>query len=366
MIKNNKKLIIISLFVLALLGGFYFFYLKPKLNHSIQGSFGNPEVTVIVTKKQPVQLFLELPGHVTAFKISQIRPQINGIIKKRIFEQGSFVKEGQQLYQIEPQVYQIAYDRAKIALKSALAKKERYQKLLELDAVSKQEHDEAATELAQAQADFKKSKTELAYTKVLAPISGYVGKSNIPSGMLVTANQAEVLTTIIQIDPVYVDMTQPSKEAEKLSEQKGIPVSLTIDEVPYENQGVFLFSETFVDDSTDSVRLRAEFSNKNKKLMPGMFVTAKLHLKSFEAITIPQRATIRGNDGNLIVWVVDENNIAKPRPIKSSQAFNDTWIVEEGLNEGEKIIYEGFQKIADGAKVNPVLAPVEEKSEGNN
>jgi membrane fusion protein (multidrug efflux system) len=362
--KNNKKITVL-LFIIVALGAFYFFYLKPKLFAANQSGYGQgaPEVTVVTVKKQPIQLFLELPGRVIALKTSQVRPQVDGIVRKRVFAQGSFVKEGQQLYQIEPRVYQIAFDKAKTALKNAAAKQTRYQKLLEFDAVSKQEYDDAETALAQARADFKKAKTDLTYTKVLAPISGYVGSSNISSGMLVTANQPGFLTTIVQIDPVYVDMVQPSKEIEQLAKQKGIAVSLTIDGVPYENHGTFMFSEVFVDDSTDSVRLRAEFSNKNKKLMPGMFVSAKLHLKPFDALTVPQRATTHGDDGNLIIWVVDENNIAKPRIIKASQAFNDMWIVEEGLNEGEKIIYEGFQKIADGAKVSPVMMPTEVKAE---
>lgn len=348
--------------VAALLAATYFFWYKPM--HAQQAPHAMPpmEVTTITIKKAPVQLYVELPGRVTAQKISAVRPQIEGVLKKIKFTEGSFVKEGQQLYQIDPAIYQEAYNSAQRNLKSIKAKRDRYKKLLEFDAVSKQEMDDIEASYASAKSDAQRAKTNIDYTKVLAPISGYIGKSNITEGTLVTANQSEVLTTITQLDPIYVDMAQPSKDMVAMGDQNDIAVSVTTDDPTYENTGKLKFSEVFADESTDSVRLRAIFSNKDKKLIPGMFITGKLHLKPFDAVTVPQRAATRMPDGSLIVWVVDQNNVAKSRPIKAEQITGDSWIVAEGLSEGDVVIYEGFQKIADGATVKPVALKVEEKA----
>lgn len=361
---KKKKVFQLLLLIFVLVGStaaIYFFVIKPKFspNNQAFGGQNAVEVTVVTARKESVQLFQELPARISAYKISEVRPQVEGIIKSKKFTEGSFVKEGQQLYQIDPNIYQIAYDNASMSLKATQAKKERYEKLLELDAVSKQEYDDVSAASAQSLAELKKAKTNLAYTKVLAPISGYIGKSNITEGRLVTANQAEILTTITQLDPIYVDMTQATKDALKIGDQKGAIVTLITDDGEYESRGSLRFTESFADESTDSVRLRALFSNTDKKLIPGMFVTAKIHLKDFDAITIPQRAANRTPSGDLAVFVVDENNVIKMRVIKSSQSFEDKWIVEDGIEEGETIVYEGFQKIADGAKVNP--APLKPK-----
>ena len=354
-IKNKKIKLAIFCGVLAILLAGYFFWFRPKYQaNSAKPAAYVAEVTVIKITKQSTQLFTELPGRVEAYKISEVRPQIDGVIKKIKFVEGSFVKQGQQLYQIDPTVYQIAFDNANANLKTVRAKKERYANLIEQDAISRQEFDDIVAAFGQAQAEVRRAQTNLNYTKVYAPISGYIGKSNLTEGALVTTNQAGVLTTITQLDPIYVDLVQASKDAIQLGDQKNIAVTLTTDDASYQNSGTLKFSEVFADESTDSVRLRTIFLNKDKKLIPGMFVTAKLHLKSFDAILVPQRAASRGADGNLSVWVVDQNNIAKMRAIKANQISGDSWIVEDGINDGDTIIYEGFQKIADGAKVNPV------------
>lgn len=359
---RNKKLALVAGFVLVVCAGYFFWY-RPKFNQAnASAASAKPatDVTVIFAQKQKIQLYQELPARVEAFRISEVRPQIEGVLKKRVFTEGSFVKEGQQLYQIDPNIYQIAYDNAQANLKTLQAKKDRYQILLNLDAVSRQEYDDITASLAQARANFKTAKTNLTYTKVLAPISGYVGKSNITEGMLVTANQVDFLTTITQLDPIYVDMAQSTKDAMLMGDQKGIPVSVFVDDIEVENSGTLKFVEVFADETTDSVRLRAQFSNKSKKLIPGMFVTAKLHLKPFYALTVPQVAATRAPDGSLIVWVV-ENGLAKMRVVKADQAYGDSWIIKEGINEGDTIIYEGFMKIAEGAPVNPVELKAEEK-----
>ncbi|MES2960831.1 MAG: efflux RND transporter periplasmic adaptor subunit [Pseudomonadota bacterium] len=358
--KNKKSIIAVCLLVAAL-----FVVFKPKYNqaNAMKASANVAEVNVVAVKKQKIQLTQELPGRVEALRISEVRPQVDGIIRKIKFIEGSFVKEGQQLYQIDPTVYKIAQQTADANLKALKAKKERYQNLVELDAVSKQEYDDAVASYESAKASSAAARNNLEYSKVLAPISGYIGKTNITEGRLVTTNQADVLTTITQLDPVYVDMAQPTRDMIKLGNQKEIKVTVLTEDPTYKNSGTLKFSEVFADESTDSVRLRATFSNKDGKLIPGMFVTGKLHLKPIEAVIVPQKATMRTPDGNLLVFVVKEG-IAKARSIKAEQTYNDNWVVIEGLEDGEVVILEGYQKIADGAKVNPVevvVPSIEEK-----
>jgi membrane fusion protein (multidrug efflux system) len=358
MLKKLKTLIIL---IIALSVG-YFFVLKSKqvpTNQTFPGQANKTEVNVLTVKKQNVQLFIELPARVSAYKTSEIRPQVEGIITQRNFTEGSIVEQGQQLYQIDPTLYKIAVDNAIANLKALSFKAARYQTLLAKDAISKQEYDDIEASFKQAQAEVSKAETNLTYTKVLAPISGYIGKSNITEGALVTANQALVLTTITQLDPIYVDMTQPTKDIARLNGQDEIPVSILSNDLYYQELGVLKFSEMFVDESTDSIRLRAIFPNADKKLLPGMFVNAKLHLKPIEAIAVPQKSTSRAPDGSLIVFVVDSKNIVKARPIKADEISGDSWVVKEGLEDGETIVYEGLLKIADGAEVKPVAVKTE-------
>jgi membrane fusion protein (multidrug efflux system) len=357
----SKKITYFSIVVISIFVG-YFFWNKSRANHQKNNLRDLViEVTVSSVKKNQVQLFHELPARVEAYRISQVRPRVEGVVRKIKFEEGSFVKAGQQLYEIESEVYQSAFEKAQANLKSVGAKKTRYQALLEEGAISKQEFDDINASFAEAKDIFTKAKTSLNYSKVYAQISGYIGKSNFTEGSLVTANQIDPLTTITQLDPIYVDMSQPTKDAMGFYNQKKIPVSLVIEDQNYEVQGMLRMAEVFADDETDSVRLRSLFSNKDKKLIPGMFVTAKIHLKPFDAITVPQRATIRLPDGNLAVWKIEEGNIAKQVLIKTDQVFEDQWVVSDGLEEGDVIIYEGYQKITDGAKVNPVQLETQEK-----
>lgn len=334
----------------------YFFWYKPKYGQAPAPIAAPIEVSAIKLQKQKVSLLLELPARVTSYKISEVRPRVDGIIRSRKFVEGSFVKEGQQLYQIDSVTHQANFYDANANFKAIRAKRDRYKNLLEEDAISKQEFDDITAVYAKAEADLKKAATNLSYTRVLAPISGYIGKSNVAEGMLVNANQAGILTTITQLDPIYVDMVQPSKDALRIGDQAEISVNLVIDDVEYKEIGRLKFTEKFVDEGTDSVRLRAVFSNKDEKLLPGMFVSAKLHLKPIEAIIVPQKATSRGPDGNLTIWVVAEGNIAKSRVIKADQVLGDMWIIKEGLEEGDVIIVEGFLKLADGAKIQPNIA----------
>lgn len=346
------------LLILLLAGAaFYNFYFKPKMIQkamAAQAAQRIAEVTVLKIKSEDVQMTVDLPGRVAAFRIAEVRPQVEGVIREIKFEQGSIVKKDQQLYQIDPRIYQSAFDSSSANLKAVRAKSERYKILLEQDAISKQEYDDMKAQLAAAEADFAKAKTNFSYSKVLAPISGYVGKSNITEGALVTANQADALTTIAQLDPIYVDMVWPTKDMLRIGEQKEIPVIIATDDAAYHNVGTLKFSEMFADPSTDSVRLRAIFSNKDQKLIPGMFVNGKLQLKSFRAITIPQRVTSRAPDGSLMIFIVDQNNVVKQKKIVADKIYKDRYIVTEGLEESEMVVYEGVQKIAEGATVKPV------------
>lgn len=347
----NKKLTFAIICLTAFAG--YFFW--PKSNSVAQHGPAPTkpiDVTVITLTKKIVRPTIELPGRVNAQKISQVRPQIDGIVKEIKFVEGSFVEKGQQLYQIDPDIYKSAFNAATSTAKSLKDKRDRYEVLIRVDAVSKQEFSDAEAELAKAQSDVSKAKKNLEYTKVLAPISGFIGKTNITEGALVTTNQTNALTTIAQVDPIYVDLEQPSKNLIPATSTEDISVNLTTDDPTYHNVGQLKFREMFADETTDSVRLRAIFNNADQKLLPGMFVTAKLDLAPFEAITVPQRIASRGPNGGLMVWIVNQDGSASPRPIKAEKISGDSWIVEDGLNEGEKVVYEGFTKLREGAKVN--------------
>ncbi len=353
-IKKQSSLIVVSALVITIVGTF--FWLNPKYNQasSFKASENRAaEVAVTIVQKQNVELFQDLPARVNGFKISEVRPQVGGVIKEIKFSEGSFVKKGQQLYQIDPVMYQSTWQSAQKNLKALRAKRDRYKILLEQDAVSKQEFDDIEASFAQADSDAQKAKANFSYSKVLAPISGYIGKSNLTEGALVDANQTNPLVTIVQLDPIYVDMVQTTKDALEIKDHNQIKVTIADENSSEIAEGKLKMIESFADESTDSVRLRALFENKNKKLIPGMFVKAKLHLKPIEVILVPQRATMRTPDGNLMVFVV-QGDVAKMRPIKAERIFEDSWIVDSGLEDGEVLIVEGYQKIADGAKVNTV------------
>lgn len=346
----NRKFTLVLIFLLAC--GGYFFWPKNKPAIQTNSAPAKPlEVTVITIAKKIVRPTLELPGRVNAQKIAQIRPQVDGVIKEVKFVEGAFVEKGQQLYQIDADIYKSALTSAFSNAKSIKEKRDRYKILVNEDAVSKQELSDVEAELAQAQSDISKAKKNLEYTRVLAPISGFIGKTNVTEGALVTANQAAILTTITQVDPIYVDLEQPSKNAIPADSTKDVLVNLITDDKEYHNVGELKFREMFADETTDSVRLRAIFKNEDHRLLPGMFVTAKLDLAPFEAITVPQRIASRGPDGGLMVWVVNQDNSVSARPIKAEKISGDLWIVDEGLSEGEKVVFEGFSKLREGAKV---------------
>jgi membrane fusion protein (multidrug efflux system) len=336
-----------------------------------------PEVSVITLHNQPVTLSKDLPGRTSAVRVAEIRPQVSGIITKRLFTEGTDVKMGQQLYQIDPAPYQAAFESARADLmkaqaniKSVQAKSDRYSELVKIGGISKQDYDDIVASLEQskaniaiAQAAVRTARINLDYTKVLSPIAGRIGKSVVTEGALVTANQPDVLALVQQFDKIYVDVVQSSDELMRLRQQfmqsgskKVKPTArLVIGGEEYGEEGVFQFSDATVNQTTGTVQLRILFPNTERLVLPGLFVHARLSVASDKiALTVPQKATTRNADGSVSVWIVDDNNNAAMRPIKVNDAVGDQWIVEEGLSEGERVIVEGIMKVKPGSPVRPV------------
>ena len=338
---------------------------------------GMPEVTVITVATQRVELTTELAGRVAASQTAEVRPQVGGIIQNRLFTEGSDVKAGDLLYQIDPASYQAAYNGAAAALAKAEAnvapvrlKAERYKELLASEAVSKQDYDDisAAQKLAEAEIELAKAALEtarinLAYTKVTAPISGRIGRSAVTNGALVTASQPLPLATIQLLDPVYVDVTQSSSEMLRLRkalesgqlthEASQAKVQLLLDDnSQYPELGTLKFSEAFVDQSTGSVTLRTLFPNQKLVLLPGMFVRAVLEegVKD-QAILVPQRSVTRNPAGNAMVMIVNADEKAEPRVITVPRTVGESWLVTDGLKVGDRVIMEGLQKARPGTPV---------------
>lgn len=345
-----------------------------------QGPKGGPggpppkplEINALRLEPQTVTTSQELPGRTAPYEVADIRPQVSGIITARLFEEGSEVKAGAQLYQIDPAPYQAVFDSAQADLQKARAqvlplesKARRLEELLVVQAVSQQEVDDIKAALAEAQAEIAvaaaavaRAKINLDYTKVYAPISGRIGSSQITKGGLVTANQTQALATITRLDPIYVDITQSSKDLMRmrqgLSGKEALPVSLQLEDEPspYPQKGKLLFHEVAVDPSTGSVKLRAVFPNPERMLLPGLFVRTRIEMTYPDALLVPQRATQRQPDGSLSAWVVAEDSTAMPKPISVVRAVGSAWLVREGLKPGDAVILNGHINLRPGAPVH--------------
>jgi RND family efflux transporter MFP subunit len=316
-----------------------------------------PEVTFFLAKSEPVSLFEVLPARVVSTEISEIRPQATGVIWELKFQEGGTVKKGDHLYLIDPTPYRITYEKAKSALKTAAEKKERYEKLVKQHAVSVQDYQSVLDAFISALSDVKTAQTNLDYTKIYAPISGFITSSSVTKGALVVANQMDVLATITRLDPIYVEMIQARQEATRIGKLGEIPVSVILETGELSEPGHLLFSEVIVDPDTDAIKLRAKFSNPDGVLMPGMFVRAKLHLDPFIAILIPQRATVRDPDGSLNVWILDsKEQTVKKRKIIAENTLGNMWVVTDGLKEDEAVVLEGIVKVRENAKVKPTYS----------
>ncbi|HIJ80347.1 MAG TPA: efflux RND transporter periplasmic adaptor subunit [Desulfuromonadales bacterium] len=343
---------------------------------------GPPEVGVVTIQPQRVALTSELSGRTVPHLIAEVRPQISGLIRKRIFTEGSDVKAGQLLYQIDPASFEAAYAsatatlaRAEATLGSVRIKAQRYQELVMIKAVSQQDNDDAqaAHKLAEADAASARAAVEtarinLAYTKVTAPISGRIGRSTVTDGALVTAGQPTVLATIQQLNSMYVDVTQSSSDLLKLKQNlaNGLMkkdttaaqarVKLLLEDgTPYPLPGTLKFSEVTVDQSTGSVTLRADFPNPKQVLLPGMFVRAVIEEGINEqAILVPQRGVTRNPKGEALAMVIGAEDKVEPRLIKVSRTVGDSWLVSDGLKPGDRVIVEGLQRARPGTQVKAV------------
>jgi len=339
---------------------------------------GPTEVGVVTLKSQAVPLQTELTGRTTASLSSEVRPQVAGLIKSRLFVEGSQVKAGQVLYEIDPATYKAAVDQAaatlqnaEVAVSSAQLKDKRYAELVAIQGVSKQDADDAHVAYQQALAQVAEQKAALAtarinldYTQIRAPISGRIGISSVTPGTLVTAAQTTALSTIRALDPIFVDLTQSSVDMLQLRRslaEGGLhagstEVSLTLEDGSvYPLKGRMKFSEVAVDTATGTVTLRAEFSNPNGTLLPGMYVRARIDQAVVpQAILAPQQGITRDPTGNATALVVDATNHVLSRPTTTSRAIGDKWLVSSGLASGDRLIVQGVSKVRAGDVVKPV------------
>lgn len=328
-----------------------------------------PQVGVVTLEAKPFALTSEVPGRTSAYRIAEVRPQVNGIIQKRLFTEGSEVKAGQQLYQIDPATYQAAFKSAQATQLSAKSLADRYKLLVADKAVSQQAYDEARAASLQADAALEQARIDLRYTKVMAPISGRIGRSAVTEGALVSNGQANAMATIQQLDPIYVDVTQSSKELLRLrrdlaegrlqkASDSAAKVALKLEDGSrYAHEGTLEFSEVAVDESTGSVTLRAVFPNPDHLLLPGMFVHAEL-LSGVKqnAILAPQQGVTRNQRGEPTAMVVNAENKVEQRVLKADRTAGNAWLVEDGLKDGDRLITEGLQFVQPGAEVKAVPA----------
>lgn len=342
-----------------------------------------PQVSVITVKTAPLAVTTDLPGRTSAFRISEVRPQVSGIILKRNFIEGSDVLSGQSLYQIDPAPYQASYDsalgdqaKAKAAAVIAHLTVQRYKPLLATHYVSQQDYDTAVANAQQADATVMAEKAavetariNLAYTKVSSAISGRIGKSSVTEGALVTTEQASDLATVQQIDPIYVDVTQSSNDFLNMKQaisqgslqknQQTTQVNLILENGQmYPLQGHLEFSDITVDESTGSITLRALFPNPHHDLLPGMFVRARIDEGvQNAAMLVPQQGVTRNPRGDATVMLVNAEHKVDVRNVVAAKAIGDKWLITEGLKEGDKVIVSGLQTAKPGTVVETQEVP---------
>jgi membrane fusion protein (multidrug efflux system) len=348
------------------------------------GGFGDmtPQVTVVTLKEQTVTLRRELPGRTNAYLVAEVRPQVGGVLKKRLFEEGSLVKAGQPLYEIDDAIYRAQLESAQASLAKADATvaaaqlaADRARELIKIDAVSRQEYDNAISSSGQATADVAAGKAavanasvNLSYAHLTAPISGRIGKSSVTVGALVTANQTAAMATIQQLDPIYVDVNQASSEWLHLKQeidsgraQSGAadsPVTILLtDGRTYGQKGKLQFADITVDPTTGDFLLRAIVPNPNGELLPGMYVRALLDEGVLaKGVLAPQQGITRDPKGNATALIVNAQGKVETRDVKVSRTVGDQWLVDDGLASGDHVIIEGLQKVQPGMPVKSVEA----------
>lgn len=342
-----------------------------------------PEVAVVVLQTERLALTTELPGRTTAYLVAEIRPQVNGILQNRLFTEGSDVRAGSVLYQIDPAPYQAAFDQAKAALAvaesripSARSRAERFKNLVAVNAVGQQDYDDAAAALATAEANvasaraaLESARINLEYTPIKSPISGRIGRSSVTVGALVNAYQGTPLAVVQQLDPIYVDVIQSSAEVLRLrrnmesgqlkqDKEAWRKVSLKLEDgTPYPLEGVLQFRDITVDPTTGSVTLRVVFPNPSVLLLPGMFVRASIEEGVNEqALLVPQQGVSRDTKGNPYALTVNGENKVEQKRLELDRTIGDRWLVKTGLTAGDRVIVEGQLRVRPGATVKVVAA----------
>lgn len=339
-------------------------------------------VTVVTLKAEPVTLTRELPARINPYLIAEVRPQVSGIIEKRLFTEGGEVKAGQGLYQLDDSTYQAQFAsakaslaRAEATLNSARLNATRSAGLAKVDAVSQQDYENATAALLQAEADVKlaqasvrSSGIQLGYARIIAPISGRIGKSSVTQGALVTANQAEALATVQQLDPVYVDATASSSELLALRRElaagtltsavRTVPVTIVLEDgARYSHGGKLTFADVTVDPTTGTFLLRVLAPNPDHLLLPGMYVRAVFSIGTREdGVLVPQQAIARDPKGHTTALVVGKDGKVELRQVQVSRTVGDKWLVDSGLGAGDRVIVEGLQKVRPGSPVQATEA----------
>ncbi len=332
-----------------------------------------PVVNIETITPRKVMLDTELAGRTTAYTIAEVRPQVSGIIQKRLFEEGSEVKAGQALYQIDPATYRASFESAEANAVALRLKAQRYKELAADDAVGRQDYDDVVASLKQAEAALQTARINLDYTRVQAPVAGRIGRSSVTVGALVTADQSTALTTVQQLDPIYVDVTRSSRELLDLQEQlasgvikaagdNAARVKLTLEDGrEYPPEGKLQFSDVSVDTNTGSVTLRAIFPNPKHRLLPGMFVKATLvEGVSEQAILVQQNYVVHNAKGKAVVMVLGKDDKVEEREVQTSRSVGNMWLISSGLAAGDRLITGGLQYVQPGAAVQ--IAPAAEAS----
>lgn len=345
-----------------------------------QAPQGPPPVSVIAVQPQAVTLSTTLPGRTNAYETSEVRPQVNGLVLSRLFVEGDQVSKGQALYRVDPQPYlsaaaqaRASLARAQSAIASSAALQRRYGELVKINAIARQDYENSITSAQQARADvaaqqaaLRTAQIDLARTTVRAPISGRIGRSVVTTGALVTSGQADPLTTIQRLDPIYVDVPQSSADLLRLRKQiaegqlsrggQAARVRLRLEDGSlYPIEGTLQFADVSVDPATGTQTIRAIFPNPKALLLPGMYVRAELiEGTQAQAITVPQRAVSRDEKGNPTVLVVGRDNKLASRVIVAPRTIGENWLVTSGLSAGERVVVEGAMMLRPGAPVKPV------------
>ncbi|GGA87793.1 MexX family efflux pump subunit [Arenimonas soli] len=339
-----------------------------------------PEVTVVTLKAQPVPLTRDLAGRTVPFVVAEVRPQATGIVEQRLFEEGSLVKEGQVLYQLDDATYRAAraaaaanLARARASANSARLAANRSTELVAQKLVAQQDHErtlaaaaEAAADVAAYQAALQAADVNLGYTRITAPISGRAGKSSVTQGALVTANQETALVTVQQLDPIYVDLSQSASELMQLRQdveagriqQTTVEAKILLEDgTPYAHAGVLEFTDVTVDPGTGSYSLRVRVPNPDNLLLPGMYVRAVVELGTRpDGILAPQQGISRDAKGNATALVVTAEGKVEPRVVSTRRTVGDQWLVDDGLQAGDRVIIEGLQKVRPGGEATAVEA----------